>query len=502
MKRTQLLELGFSFFLLFSITLLGSCRHIEPDKVQKDSIVNKSTFKSILSFGKDGKLNALPKPLLKFYSTKEDIIAWEKEYGGTLLTERLNGEDLICQYKTNDPKKLNPIRSYVITQKGKGKLKIVMVTCALHLFYNKDTQPLTLNEETKTNLENENYRAIDDEGNSFSNDKYLLFFSTLDIQGEKYATILFSLNPNSSSQKAKFHPKAKDFPLLSIPFAQLTKEKIAEYEKSTGRILAKSSTENRLIYFSKKDNDSNFQIVSYQLKSEGKQIANIVANSLSIDESMYLNDNNVEAWFKLNNIPKAQADKDGRYIAKMDNYIFEITFNPSVGTQFVFLPINNNVTPEPTNKNYDKMMPILLFGEKFDETGKIWEKETQRAVNCILEKDEENGYFMKAYPKKEYPQTAFKVSGFYYYSDNYDNKKDVVCRLAEVSFTNIKCKGDDQKIKDFLKSQGFEYTGSYQASWGQYKDRWTYENKEKGIAATIDKMGGVDKMAIAFSKSE
>lgn len=513
MKRSILLPLSVivGLFVLFFAT---SCKEPIPNPTPDPTPTPTPTptpaadkFVPIYELNDNNELKAIPMPLLDFKAHLAEVQKWEEEHGSTPLKEpTASGNEMIYSFFTKDPKIINPTRSYVLDNKGKGLLKTAMVVIKFELIFAGDpkayadkTQKPKLSDHMEELLMNSGYRAVDENRDSFVNGTYMLLFATSKIGEETYATILYAADPNQAPPGEKFDPEALDFPLVSIPMEELTAEKIAAHEAKTNRILHKGmSTDSRFVYYTAKDNQSNFQIVTYVLAEEGNTKPSITAQSRSITEDMFLSDESVARWFKLNNL-SMPVEKNGMYTASSEHYMYSIAF-PLTGTLLIFLP--KSVAPVPTAKNYEYMMPILKFGKSFAKDDEIWKDETNRGNDCEFKTDDNYGDFMIARPGSNYPETAFKVSGFYYFNEEYEGDSKVVratrCDAVSAEFTDVDDKGDSDRVKAFMKEMGFEYTGTWKASYGQYKDRWGYENKTTGMEAVWDKNNGPEALGLTI----
>ncbi len=448
----------------------------------------KNTPEPFLQLDEAGKLKALPVPFADFTGGAKELQAWEAPYKSTLKSDKVEGDLKTFLYLpgAEEPNRDQfSMRRYEVEKKGNGTLKSAGVILKTSLLFEGDA----LLEHVQDLLEKDQYIAL--EQNIYQNSKYIVMFSKMD---KDHSAIIYLRSTKAATEK--FDAARKDFPLISIPFSELTAEKIKAHEAKVGRTLnTKSSTATKLVFVSLKENEHNLQIVQYILAAEGNTQPCITSSSVALSEDIFNNDAAVESYFTGNGFPKP-TPKGDMLLSENGNYTLSISFIGGNST-LLFFPKNSG----SQGTSDEALKPYTKFRESIEENGAVAQFEKARGSSVEFHAEKPDGeYGFEQATLVVAPAVGAKlplpVIGWTYYGANpeYDEPESDVRKYYEcdIDFTQRYGEGDVdfEPLAKMIKAWGFEMTQdkTHKASSYFASDSWVFQNKTMGIEIKVSNL--------------
>lgn len=494
----------------------------------KEDTIQMGEYTPIYELDADGYLKHLPIPFVDFTEGELPLKKWEAAHGAMLTKEVVSdfqGQQIKNYvFNTQDKSGKQPLRIYLVSNAGKGKLQISTLLIDKKLVYNEQGE---IRQEFDMMTINDGFTALDSISSKtpmYRKGNLIVGVSQSKDQAG-YAQLSFLPMPGSVA-KIDLDKTLKDFPFASKKAEETSLDDIRKYETALGLRREKSLNDPKRATFVTKDkNKGNFDLVAYYPQgytSKGTTYEpGILAFSYALTIDMFESNPDVAEWFVNNGFSKPQKTKVGNsaYSSENDYYTLLIT-EAQTGIVFMFSAKKKAPTPPPAEDT--SIFPSYNFGEMFNPAdeptpgtpaGPIYTSEMAKGedVTYMAPKKGKDGKIhysevcLKVSIKDPLKEKTAAIKGYCYYPSH--DATEATMHIYDNGALDInpakKFKtGIDKELKAALEKAGYQYTGNGKSSLGN--DVWYYYNKDFNISLHVLKITIVDSqiMSVAFWRGD
>lgn len=465
----------------------------------EDSFTPGNNFKEWLQFDDKGELSKVPIPFADFTKGKAEVKAWEEGYGSTLYEEG----DTKLFYNTNDPKQLNPKRFYQFD--SQELLWANSYAIATKLVFDVTQEQPVINKSFLAVLQAEGYKLEEgEERPTYSNGTYSI---SLDYSPYNRALALVVIMASiREPESPNFNPEAQDFPLF-LPdkyIKDYDEIAIREYETKVGRTYnEQQSKPGEKLVFSPLagDNRVNLQLVTYERRdgtyeNGTPKVASIICLSNNITSEEMLARPEVKQYITAQGFTfeKKIPGESAIYVYKAPKigfglYVSVLGNNTTVWI-FTKTSIVEKENPNPEELRKPWYLPLFKWGATISENSPLIDDEKGRGFTAEYKLADPEGTpvprcnRIESQPPhdSDYAFGGSKAGvAFFVYGDDKGSANPGTVETISIGF-NDKFQRDkrnyqDEELKQFFISEGFEYKG--EGSLSLFKFREYYHPGQK-----------------------
>lgn len=485
MKLKSSLFNGRSAIALLSVITLGfmvsSC-HKKPDP---DPTPNKKPFKEWLQLNSNGELSKVPIPFAQFGATPDDAKKWEEAFGSDIEIE--NNEKL--SFKTNDPKELNPNRSYNFEN---GKLASSSYTISSLLILKREGNGMAPADAFEKILTSEGYQKVTDKKElTYANNSYQLTF-TLTTNHKIAEVYVTKKGETPDIPKKEFKQwlelnEAGELTKVPIPFTDLSKsvDDIKAWEDGYGSTLYKETSE--MLGFNTNDPKGLNPRRLYGIaKNKLTSMAYEIASKLIFEPTLTKDTPNdaFELVLKNEGFKKVDGSKKGSMEYTNDKVMisFSYTEKDKNMTLAVVIPLRKKTDSGYKFYNDVKDFPLLIKDKYVTEYTLDEIKAYEKKVNRIFSEKQSNDK-LAVFGATEAEHTNFQMVKYELQdgknSDGTDKKAGIVAISFSINSTDIL---RSKEYEDYVIAQGFKFEKELASSGIKIL---YYRNDEQGVRLMV-----------------